>query len=86
MFRRTARHSFLDWVGIAAAQSHDGSFVVEALKNAIDEGAEFQRDNVDLHAQLRKSSCIRVAIFMRCVLEELVMMENSTGWPDGSIS
>src|SRR5713226_6365097 len=31
-----------------------------------------------------KSSCTSVAIFMRCVLEELVTMENSTALPDGS--
>src|SRR5207249_9860805 len=31
-----------------------------------------------------RSSCTSVAIFMRCVLDELVMMENSTALPDGS--
>src|SRR5438105_13131431 len=33
-----------------------------------------------------RSSCTSVAIFMRCVLDELVMMENSTALPDGSSS
>src|SRR5258708_14270832 len=35
-------------------------------------------------ARCAKSSCTSVAIFIRCVLDELVTIENSTAFPDGS--
>jgi len=48
---------------------------------------------MDLHPEVREISCSRVAIFMRWLFDELVMIENSTGrrvassnWPAASMN
>jgi len=42
------------WVCISAAKPHDCCVVIKALKHAVDHGAKFEWNDMDLHAEVRE--------------------------------
>ncbi len=72
------------WVGISAAEPHDRGIVIEALKDAVDQGAKFKRNDMHLHAEVRQ-----IVLEQGCHLHALAVRgvgdDREFDWPSMSI-